>query len=467
MTAISLRRSVILLGAAGLTASLVLTGTVAAHAADMPYDETTDNSAFPYHLNPANEINGGHYTVTWTPTSRTDDGAVSGSPAGKWGPNIIKTDTGCPDGYRMSSRSFVVTPDGVETGAALMRDGGSVGWGLTGGPMTMNNTRAASWGTLTPQTNPDGVNAFVITCDGVTNGGAPGTNMPIANSMYMVTFFKMDWGTNHWEVTTDPRTTTPPVDKTATTTTVATSAVTATSATVTATIAPADATGTVQFTRNGTNIGSPVAVNSGQATTSVSGLTPATAYTFGAVYSGDTTHDGSTGTAASVTTGAAADSAQSSVSVSVPAETATAPTGLTIAVKPVALTTLTGSYVRNKGEQWQATGSLTTVTVNDDRQKADTPWSLSGSASDFVSGADKVAATNFGWTPAKSSGAGTAGDAVAPGANGGLSTAKVLAQGTGTADANVTTSVTAGLTLNVPGGTPAGTYGSILLLTLI
>lgn len=251
-------------------------------------------------------------------------------------------------------------------------------------------------------------------------------------------------------------------EKTATTTTVATSGVTATSATVSATVAPAEATGTVQFTRDGQNVGTPVDVVNGTATTSVSGLAPSTSYTFGASYSGDGTYAASTGSAAAVQTPAAADQSESGIGVTVPEETTTTPSGLKISVKPGAVT-LTGAATREQGAAWTASGALGDVTVNDDRRDASAgSWTLSGQASAFAGSGSQIAASNLGWTPRKVGGAGEAGAAASD-----LSAPQGLATGTASGESNVTTTVGADLALNVPAGTPAGNYQATLTLTLI
>src|SRR6185369_886907 len=88
---------------------------------------------------------------------------------------------------------------------------------------------------------------------------------------------------------------------TATTTTVgATTTITyGSNATFTASVSPSAATGTIQFKVDGANVGSPVAVSGGSATSAaVSGLT-AVSHTVTAVYSGDSTY--ATSTSAGVT----------------------------------------------------------------------------------------------------------------------------------------------------------------------
>jgi hypothetical protein len=442
----------------------------AAHAADPVYDETTDNSAYAYHLNPANQIDGGAYTVTWNPTQRTDDGVTSGSgsAAEVFGPQGITTSTGCPVGFRASSRSFVVTPAGIETAGALSRtQTSSANYGLGGAAMTLTGTRASSWVSLTETTNPNGVNAFVITCDAPANGGAVGNTKPIANSKYFVTFFALDRAAHHWEVTTDPRVST----KTPTTTALAVSNKTQTSLTLTATVSPTVAAGNVQFKKDGVAVGSPVAVAAGVASLPVTGLTAGTAYAFAAEFTATdaATYENSSGTANATTDAAPVlDTETPSVSVTVPTAQNPTPTGLTISLSPSSLS-LSGSSPRLVGQVWEATGTLGNVTVNDDRQNASAGgWTLNGKMS-TLTGADTIAATNVGWTPSVSSGPGVAGAAVTAGTGTGLSADKPLATGTASATPNVATTVGAAVTLKVPttavgGSTP---YTGTLTLTLI
>ncbi|MDR1633384.1 MAG: hypothetical protein LBS27_00320 [Bifidobacteriaceae bacterium] len=166
----------------------------------------------------------------------------------------------------------------------------------------------------------------------------------------------------------------------------------------------------------------------------------------------------------------AADTSESDINVDIPTLTVPpVPTGLTISVKP-GPTTLTGPTTREAGTAWQATGTLPNTTVNDDRQDATADdWTLTGRASAFTqpAGVGTIASTNLGWAPAKVSGQGAVGATVAPNTNGGLSTDKQLASGQASGTANVTTTVNALFTLEVPEAAPAGAYKSTLTLTLI
>ncbi|WP_208322739.1 Ig-like domain-containing protein [Salinibacterium sp. ZJ454] len=253
-------------------------------------------------------------------------------------------------------------------------------------------------------------------------------------------------------------------EKTATTTGLAASGTTATSTTLTATVAPA-ATGTVTFKQGGTAIGSPVAVSAGAASLPMSGLTPNTAHSFTAEYSGDATHEASTGTV-SFNTLPAADGSESDVNLTVPAAESDEPTGLKISVKPDAVT-LSGAAARTAGSPWTATGSLGNVTVNDDRREATAQgWTLSGKAADFTgsgtAAGSSIAASSLGWTPAKVSGAGTEGSASTD-----LSASRTLATGIASATSNVQTTVGAALSLVVPADKQAGAYSSKITLILI
>jgi hypothetical protein len=164
-----------------------------------------------------------------------------------------------------------------------------------------------------------------------------------------------------------------------------------------------------------------------------------------------------------------ADTAEADITVVVPqAQQPTGPTGLKLTAKPGPVT-LTGAAQRVEGQVWAASGTLGTTTVDDDRQDTAAPdWSLTGKVSDFAGpGTSAIVASQLGWTPTKVSGPGTAGPAVAPTASGGLSTAKVFAEGEASASPHVETSLTAGLALDVPPTTPAGTYVATLTLTLV
>lgn len=374
----------------------------------------------------------------------------------------VTTTTGCPEGYRAMSRLITrFTADKIAILAASRSNVNGDAYTLTGSQASARsfNYVTSNWDAV----SVGGTFHVLLTCDAAT---VPVDAVP--EKYFAIALEKTS--TSTWVVagssTPSPTPTQTPVVKVDTTTAVSASSVTATTAVVTATVSPAQAGGTVQFTKDGVNLGAPATVTDGQAAYTVSGLEPSTAYAIGATYSGDSAYNGSTGSA-TLTTADAADTASPSVGVTVPTATTPAPTGLKMSAKPSAVT-LTGPTTRTAGEVWTATGELGTVTVNDDRQSASTPWTLNGRISKLVSGSNEIAATNVGWKPAKvGDGAGTAGAEVVAGVSGGLSADKTLATGTGSATANVTTSVGATITLNTPADAPAGNYTATLTLTLI
>ena len=243
--------------------------------------------------------------------------------------------------------------------------------------------------------------------------------------------------------------------------------------TLTATVAPAGAAGKVQFLDGATAIGSPVAVDaSGVASLTVSNLTVGT-------------HNL---TAAFAPTSTAAFNASTSVAVPIAITTPTvspATETITTTVVPGALTisvpdgqvTLPSPTLNTAGDLFTTSGALKPVTVTDNR--AGNPgWTVNGQVSDFSDGAaHAINGENLGWQPnVVDHAAGqtiTLGSIVAPGnaAAGDNGTAglksqhalAIAAPGAGLGTAHLA----AGLNLNVPTSTVAGTYSATLTLTAI
>jgi hypothetical protein len=399
--------------------------------------------AFAEELDPGNRIAD---TLTLSPTSGTLEA----------GPTAVTSTATCPEGYRASGRTVLLNGEGNTFFAGAQRKiATKAGHGLDGNPLNLTGSFASYFSGVGFTNWTDGEVTLVYTCD---DSVLPANNYVIGASRYFSVTLHVDKAANTWSVEA-------PAEKTATTTSLAASGVTATAATLTATVDPAAATGTVTFTKDGAAIGSPATVTGGTATIQVSDLSPATTYTFGATYSGDTTYATSAGST-TATTIAAAATATPSVAVQ-PAVTATDPTGLTLSVASSAVT-LTGPTARTQGEVWTATGALGEVTVKDDRRNASAGgWTLNGKVGAFTAGAGSIAAANLGWAPEKVSGAGTAGAAVTAGADGGLSADRPLATGSASAAQDVLTVVKAGLTLKVPADAADGAYTSTLTLTLI
>jgi subtilisin family serine protease len=140
------------------------------------------------------------------------------------------------------------------------------------------------------------------------------------------------------------------------------------------------------------------------------------------------------------------------------------PNDRTVTLPPLALGTA--------GDRLATSGSLRPVTIIDTRVGTNPGWDVSGQASDFEASASAFGAGFLGWTPLVASQSedqtATPGAQVAPGfpSGQGLSVPQVLA--TAPDGAGVGTAVLgAGLSLEIPVETPAGTYTATLTLTAI
>jgi hypothetical protein len=416
-------------------------------------------------------------------TFDVDAGAISRTGS----PQRLTTESGCPEGFRGSSRAMFIWPDGTWTinqpthSPALVHAPSDVipaGSGLDGAPinrqnpanMDLNSGRyAARWNmTGFPGQNFDGhsgVATYVITCD---PGQAPDGNFPpyeegLGDSKYFSTDVRIEWndggfsGAGTWEAIPDG-----PIEKVDTTTMLTGAALNDGSVRLTATVAPTAASGTVTFKRGDGSTIATGSLSGGTASTVVGGLEPDNEYTFTAEYAGDASHETSTsGTLTVTTVGEPIPSQDTEVTVTIPASAQ----GLRFTVTPggVAL-----AEAELDGEEFVATGALQEVRVTDTRTEKQR-WTLNGRTSDFDGpGEATIDGSALGWAPelVGTGNAGTAGTDVAPGAGGGLSSDKPLAQ----APAGVTpseTRVQAGITLRAPADTLAGDYAATLTLTLI
>jgi hypothetical protein len=229
--------------------------------------------------------------------------------------------------------------------------------------------------------------------------------------------------------------------------------------------------GTVQFESGGTDIGSPVAVNTGgtatPATTSFTAptTTGSTSVALSAVFTptSTTSYASSTGTFSLLVQASGTQTAGAiPVDVTVPA------TGqLTVTVS----TTAINLAVQGTTAPLTATGTLNTVSVSDTRNTVP-GWSVSGQDIAFTGSGTAAGSTipgdDLGWAPSGTvSGGATIGATVAPGASPGLAdAAQVLASaapGSGTG----TDSLSAALTLDIPASALAGPYTSTLTITYL
>lgn len=267
---------------------------------------------------------------------------------------------------------------------------------------------------------------------------------------------------------------TPPSTTVSTTTTLGASPTTAASGanvTLTATVAAADtagndAVGQVEFFIGGTTSLGKVAVATGTASMVTNSLpvgTDSITATFeptnSAAFAGST----STAVAVTITNGSGGGGNTETINVNVSANSS-GTLALTVSNTPVSMTTPT-----NNGTVLDSTGTLSPVTVSDSRLPSHPGWSSSGSVSDFTNGASTFSGNDLGWTPSittpNAAADVTAGAAVAAGSPG-LKTPAVLASAASGKGAG-TTVLGAGLDLQIPFTTPAGSYAATLTLTLV
>ncbi|MFG6504475.1 hypothetical protein [Microbacterium sp. P05] len=115
----------------------------------------------------------------------------------------------------------------------------------------------------------------------------------------------------------------------------------------------------------------------------------------------------------------------------------------------------------------EANGSITGIQVDDTRKTADRKgWNLTQSVNNFVSGANTIDKKNFGVTPMVINTTQGATPAAPQPAGSAVYPAPFASAEAGTT-AGTGTTLSAGLKLIAPAGTPAGTYTSTMTLTLV
>ncbi len=424
-TAGRLRRGAVILGVAGLAAgaAVVTAGSALAGVGSQP-----GNLA----LNPASGA------LSLTPTWSTTDG--------------------CPAGFQASAEMSDFTTSGTQ----ISRISPAVSSGLTAGfsgtldgsmQLLLNQAGISSGGTV----------EFAIGC--YNQAGATGTA-----EFTQSTFVTVPTGGGTFSTSS-----TGPVITATTTTLTASPSPAGTGATVTLTanVSAADSTtpaGTVQFEVGGTNIGTPVAVNSGGvATAAVATTTFSAAGTeaLSAVFTPTSnTYAGSTGTFNLLVQTAGSLPATGSP---VPITVTITPTG-TLSVSVV--NTAVPLSLNSAGTA--ATGTLGNVTVNDSRNTFP-GWSVSGQEANFVGSGTasgfSIPGDQLGWVPAFVGAAvdgAVLGPTVAPGTSpgglgdtGGVLVSATPGNGFGTNVAN------AALTLNIPSGQVAGSYAGSMTVTYL
>ncbi|GAA4691892.1 Ig-like domain-containing protein [Phytohabitans rumicis] len=362
-------------------------------------------------------------TITLSQTS----GTVAGSPMFA----NATTSAACPTGYGENAALRVGRPGGPYSNLAPALGGG----GYDTAPISVGANR--SFTTALGGTAPAAGTWWVIVeCFSLTLGRhADEFQIPIEVT-----------GGN-WAVDSGPEATT-------TTLAVSPSGTIPSGATVTltATVSPGTATGTVEFRRGSTVVGS-APVGSGTAT--LTATLPAGTHSLTAVFTPATGADflGSTSSPVSVTVEGPPPGGTEQEIV---ADITPGAFSLTVAGNT---TSLTGGVVGGA-----ATGNLQTATVTDQRG-SNAGWTLTGQLEDFntVPATTTIPNSALTWTPsaAKTSGSGT----VTAGAAGNLGAPRTLASAASGGSAGVFTAG-AGLSLAIPDTANPGSYAATLTLTL-
>jgi hypothetical protein len=427
-TAGRLRRGAVVLGVVGLTAGAAVASAGSALAA---------NGSQPGNLT----LSPGSGAVTLQPTWSTS----TACPAGNQGSAVVEEFN--TDGSAATRVSQVVnSPTAPITNATLL---GSVGALL--GSSNVGNGGTVEW---------------AVGCYSQIAG--TGTVVYVQS-----TFVTLDSaGANFSTGATGPVVTATATTLTASPNPVAVGATATLTASVTA--GPAFPAGTVQFEAGGSNIGTPVAVNTGgvsapASTTTTFAAAGSQALTAVFVPAVPATFAGSSGSF-SLAVGSLLAGGTNPVPVTV-AVPATGSLSVTVATGSVTLTPASPATTPDE----TAAGSLNQVTVADSRNTFP-GWSVSGQESVFTGpGTSTIPAASLGWTPSFFSpavGGAVIGGVVAPaGANTGssgpgLGTAATLASAA--AGCGFGTNVlTAALLLDIPSPTPPGSYAGTLTITYI
>jgi hypothetical protein len=377
------------------------------------------------------------------------------------------TTQGCPTGFQGSLKLQMVNADGTTLTSWSANVNGAAN-PVTNVP-TVLNTAVGDFeglgGFVAGQTTE-----LVVQC----TSGASGTG---SVQFVMDTFI-----TFNTDNTTYSTSATPPAGPVTPTVTVSATPSTAqvgTSVTLTATVTANSAavtTGTVQFSANGSAVGTPVAVNaSGMASTSTSFTAAGTQSITAAYQTGNASlfNNATSTTPFTLTITTSNPLAVSEIiTVTVPPQgtftfaTADGASNPTVPLTVSGTTSLTG------------TGSIDPVKVTDSRTGlAPNPavpslvngfsgfpgWSVVGQATDFSNPnshpAGTIPVTALSWTPAPAQG-----DYVPGGQATGLGTAQVLGSAA-TGHGQGTSTLGAGLSLAIPASAPAGAYTSTLTLT--
>jgi hypothetical protein len=357
----------------------------------------------------------------------------------------FSTTTACPTGFQSTAGMVVAANDGTNQGIL------SAGLPSTIIGAPFSGTLGFDMGTILSVAGPAGQTyEFVIQC-----------NASLTSSQFVQsTFVTFSADGSSWTSSG-----TPPAGSTPTTTTLTSNTSTAvfgSNVTLIATVAPAAATGTVTFFDGTTSLGTGT-LASGSASLSTTTLQVGD-HSVTAHYGGSASFGASTSAAMVIhITPASANTGTETINVNVPLSEGVFT--LTVSGTPVQMTDAV-----NNGNFFESTGTLSDVTVSDQRQQSKPGWSVSGQVSNFTSGANSFPGSDLGWTPSvKTQNAAAdvvAGPAVPAGTTPGLSGGSGLASA-GASKGFGTSVLSAALDLRVPVTTAVGAYSAVLTVTAV
>ena len=383
----------------------------------------------------------------------------------------------CPAGFRDSSAIAVFQGGSLKGAIGSVNNSGNDGVFGTNGLKSTDSSIAMDESSTVPSQNPyvDNNKSLETAAPALVTGTfeiryycfADVTNIDYATDKFFSLTLNFDKTAHTWGA---------PVAKIDTTTSITASAdQTAKTATINTTIKNA-AGGTTATASTGTatvNQTAPSAATLGTATvangiaTFTTGSLSPGVYTFTVTYGGDAAYNGSSSSTATVSINGS-NSGATIITFDVLA--GANPGGLTLSNVPTSVDLGAATYNGGLLTASNPTG-FSGITVTDNRSLDAAAWSLTGSVSDFTSGAKTLSGKYLGWTPALTSGpaGATAGAAVVPAASaaatGGLKVVSQLATSP-VVDGSPVTVVKAGLNLAIPANSSTGHYSALLTLTL-
>jgi hypothetical protein len=390
-----------------------------------------------------------------------------------WG---ITVDQICPSGYRSGS-SIQIAQGGVRIGGiGQLNDPSLDGTYGVNGLKPSDTGIAMDESTTVPSQNPyvDNNKSLETAAPALVTGTfelryyclADNTSPDYVNDKFFSLTLNFDKTAHTWSVPVAKINTTTAITASGNpATNVATIGITVKNASDGTTATASTGTATVNQTApSAATLGTASIVN-GVATFTTAAL-PSGIYTFTVSYGGDTSYNGSTSGSATVSF----SSTQSTTNITFDVLAGANPGGLVLSNVPTSVDLGSATYNAGLLTASNLTG-FSGITVTDNRTIGAASWALTGSVSDFTSGALTLSGKYLGWTPALTSGpaGAAAGATVLPAAEsastGGLKTVSTLATAP-LVNGSPVTVVKAGLNVAIPANSAVGHYSAVLTLTV-